>query len=190
MRITGLRLAALLTTVGLTLTGCGGAPEPPPPPKAQESPAPSATATPSAAPTPPAMPAKARKNSRAGAIAFARHYVALINHAQAIGDTAPLAAVEDAACESCRNGREFVRRVYASGGRISGGELRVSDALAIPDSTTGGWTVAVGVRFGPQQVDWGGEKPDQDLGGGQLPLNLQVDFRDNHWKVLQWTRGA
>ena len=74
------RLAAGTSGVLLvsTLGACGGSP------RADPSPTPattSAAATETPTPTPPAMPAAARADTKAGAIAFVRHYVDLINYA-------------------------------------------------------------------------------------------------------------
>ena len=80
-------LAAGLVAAGLLLSGCGGdSPEPKPLPKDSKS---SPSASPSA--TPPEMPAAAKKKTKAGAIAFVRHYVELINYAGRSGEPRPLA---------------------------------------------------------------------------------------------------
>ncbi len=96
MRTVWPRLLAGLVAGVLLLGGCGEeSPKPKPLPKPSESPSASAS------PTPPAMPAAAKNQSKAGAIAFARHYVDVINYAQSTGDLEALQAVEDKACKSC-----------------------------------------------------------------------------------------
>src|SRR4051794_697515 len=98
----------------LALAGCGGDP------KADPSPSPSVpSASPvSTTPAPPALPEAAKANTKAGAIAFVKYYVQLINHAQATGDVAALAAVEDPGCSSCASGRRLLKKIYESGGHI------------------------------------------------------------------------
>lgn len=188
MRNTGLRLAALLTVLGLTPTACGGAPEPPPPPKAQ--PSPSSTATPTAEPTAPAMPAKAREKTKAGALAFGRYYVTLVNAAQATGDVSGLAEVEAAGCNTCAQSRQAIERLYAEGATVTGGDWSVDSSMAHSNPATGGWLLELVVSFGPQMIDRGGTAPDVKLGGGRLPVNLQLIWRGDSWRVLESTRGA
>jgi hypothetical protein len=186
MRTLGPQLAAGLLAVGVLIGGCGGSPEPSPLPKPSKSSSPSASAT----PTPPVMPEAAKAKTKAGAIAFARHYVDLINHAQATGDASALLAVEDTTCGSCERGRKYVDRVYGGGGTIQGGALVIDTALAFRNPATSGWTVTLGVRFGPQRIDWPEPKSDEQLKGGRLPLNVQLVFHNSQWKVAEWTRGA
>ncbi len=78
MGTVGPRLAAGLVACSVLLAGCGGSPAPKPLPAPRPSSSPSPTTTPAAAP---AMPEAAKAKTRAGAIAFARHYVELINYA-------------------------------------------------------------------------------------------------------------
>ncbi len=96
----GRTLAAVLGALAclVVLGGCGGNPEPTP--LADPTPSTSATTTPS--PSPPAIPAAARKKTKAGAIAFARHFIEALNYAGKIGDTKPLRAVVLAAAARVR----------------------------------------------------------------------------------------
>src|SRR6188472_1118800 len=95
-------LAAICGVLCLLLAGCGGSPEPKPPPKTEPSTSPSPSAT------PPVMPAAAKEKTKAGAIAFVRHYIGLINYTQATGSTAELAQSETSDCNTCRQSREAV----------------------------------------------------------------------------------
>ena len=108
MRTVGPRLAAGLIAAGLVLSGCGGSPEPKPLPK-QTEPSPSASASPS----PPVMPAAAKKKSKAGAEAFVRHLLDLVNYADSDrGYRSCCVAVEHTAgCASCKR----VATPYRSG---------------------------------------------------------------------------
>jgi len=75
----------------LLVAGCGGDPKADPSPST--SPAPSISSTPT--PSPPTLPDAAKANTKAGAIAFVKYYVELVNHAQATGDVGKLQSVED-----------------------------------------------------------------------------------------------
>src|SRR4051812_44399939 len=127
----------------LALAGCGADP------KADPSPSPSTTtASPvSTTPAPPVLPEAAKANTKAGAIAFVKYYVELINHAQATGDVGPLAAVEDPGCESCAKGRAYISRIYGGGGHVSGGSWLVSRATAQRSGEN--WAVTVTGKFLP-----------------------------------------
>ena len=72
-------LLTVLVLPALTLAGCGGSSGDDP------SPSPTVSTTTSASPTAPALPEAAMANTKAGAVAFARHYIELINYAQATG---------------------------------------------------------------------------------------------------------
>lgn len=168
-----------------TLSACGGDP---PAPEAQPRRTPtSASSSPS--PTPPALPAAAKENTRAGAKAFVRHYVDLINYAQATGSLSRLRAIEARSCESCKNGRRYLAGVYESGGKIRGGAWRIRRLRVQPDSRLGGaWNARLVVRFGPQTITRIHPTKTQRLRGGTLPLNMTVVHFLRGWKVLQWTR--
>ena len=69
-----------------------------------------------AAATAPVLPAEAREQTAAGAIAFARHYFAVVDYAYATGDTAPLAAVSDPACRPCAGVKDMIDTTVLAGG--------------------------------------------------------------------------
>lgn len=182
-------LATTTATVVLLLTAaCGGGnPEPAPLPKASTS---SASPTASAGPSAPVLPAAARAKTKAGAIAFAKHYVQLINHAQSTGDTAPLRAVEAATCPSCKQLRSTIEALYATGAKVAGGEWVIRGLTPIRNPASGGWFIGLSIAFGPQTVERPGTGKDQKLAGGKLPINMQLVWATESWKVEECTRGA
>lgn len=188
MRALGPRLAAGVIAASLLLGGCGPNPAPRSLPKPSTSPSPSSSTAPAA--TPPVLPAAARLKTKAGAIAFARHYVDLINFAQATGRLDGLRAVEEASCKSCAKAESYLRDLYGHGGALHGGAFKVRSASALMNPATRGWLVEVGVLFGPQRVDHPSPTPDETPQGGRLPINVQVAWRSKGWRVLEWTRGA
>jgi hypothetical protein len=188
MRTVGPRLAAGLIAAGLVLAGCGGSAEP------KQLPAPSKSSSPSASPSdvpaPPVLPEAAKAKTKDSAIAFARHYVSLINYAQSTGRVDALKAVEDPGCRSCARADAYLADLYQRGGAIRGGEFRIQGASALRNPATQGWLVELGVRFGAQTIDHPSPTPDEHPDGGRLPLNVQVAWRVSGWRVLEWTRGA
>jgi hypothetical protein len=99
---------------------------PPSPPSTVATPTPTAptpTATPSPAPTAPTLPAAARQDSPAGAEAFARHYVEVLDYASRSGQIQPL---EDlGACGTCKARSRGIKEFFDAGGRVEGGELTI-----------------------------------------------------------------
>lgn len=175
--------------LSLVLAGCGGDPEAPPDPTATTS---GVSTTPSTPPTPsaPALPEAAMANTKAGAIAFVRHYVDLINHAQRTGDVEVLAAVEAAGCESCASGRKYLRDVYGAGGHINGGELRVEIAGALRNRSIDGWTIDGRLEYGPQTVIRPtAPTPTEHLTGGGVPITVLLSLNAGTWTVAEWTRA-
>jgi hypothetical protein len=170
----------------LVVAGCGSDP------KADPSPSPSSPVTSpvSTTPSPPAMPEAAKANTKAGAIAFVRHYVDLINYAQATGDLAELATAEEVACKSCSAAREGVRSHYAAGGSINGGDWLVRSANAVPNGAISGWVVDLAVRFDRQVIHFGDSRPDEVNPPSQNVISVQLSRSEGTWKVLEWTRGS
>jgi hypothetical protein len=173
-------LAALLV-----LAGCGGDPKADPSPSPST---PSVSTTPS--PTAPVMPAAASENTKAGAIAFVRYYIELINHAQATGDVAALAAVEEPGCKSCTQGREYIQGIYSAGGHIENGQLRVRVLSVLRNAAINGWTVDARLSFGPQTVIKPSATPTaQQLQGGSVPITVLISKQTDRWSVTEWTRA-
>lgn len=59
------------------------------------------TTEPSPTPTVPELPKEATVGDAAGAEAFVRHWIDLLNYAYATGDTQPAKATSEAGCEAC-----------------------------------------------------------------------------------------
>jgi hypothetical protein len=134
------------------------------------------------------MPEEAKANTKAGAEAFVRYYVELINFAQATGDVGPLLDVEDVDCRSCTNVRRGVKDIYGSGGHIEGGAWQAQVRSASPRPDVSGWTVFTDVQYGQQTVVNGSKTTS--LGGGHSPMTFVVTSVDGHWLVLRWSRAS
>lgn len=169
-------LAALVV-----LSGCGGDP------KATPSPSPSTSAvSTSPSPTAPVMPAAAAENTKAGAIAFVRYYIELINHAQATGDVESLRLVESPDCRSCQRASKAVADIYMAGGHLEGGQWKAKTVSASPRPDLRAWTVFTTVRFAPQVLVKDGQTTP--LKGGHSLITFVVDHNDG-WQVLRWSRA-
>lgn len=184
-----MRQGGLILALCLLVAGCGGEPSAPVP-----SSGPSATASPTPSSTPtgaPVLPEAATQNTKAGAIAFVKHYIELINYAQATGDTAALAAVDSKACKSCANARNHLDQIYAAGGHITGGEFSVAVYQAVQNAAFGDWAVFVGLHFAPETVVQPTRTPPYEhYKGGQGPATFFPEFRSTGWAVAEWNRGS
>ncbi len=146
------RLGGLTVTVivalGLALSACSGDPaEPADPPISSStvSPTPSPSTTPSgsstAEPSAPPLPSPATKNSDAGAEAFVRYWVQVLNYAQRTGDADALDAISTRACDGC------VGAVTA---------LRSHTTVGAPSRAAVGRVEASAIAGGLYSGDWGG----------------------------------
>ena len=75
----------------------------------------------------PVLPAEAREQTAAGAIAFVRHYFAVVDYAYATGDTAPLATISDPGCLACAKVRDTIDATIADGGSYVTAATQVTD---------------------------------------------------------------
>jgi len=179
-------LAAGLVATGLLLSGCGGdSPEPKPLPKESKS---SPSASPSA--TPPEMPVAAKKKTRAGAIAFVRHYVAVLNYATFSGQTSAARALDGGKCSSCKRMLASIDSVYEKGGRVEGGAWKPTPVSDIPHPGGSGWTVDAKISYGPQVVYATADaEPKKYTGGGRL-VSFILESSGGAWEVSEWTRAT
>jgi hypothetical protein len=183
MRRAALGAVALL----LALAGCGGDPKADPSP----SPTPSSPATSPVSTTPstPVLPEEAKADTKAGAIAFVKYYVELINHAQATGDVSPLRSVEGTRCESCRKVRGSITQIYANGGSIEGGTWRPHLNVALRNND-GSWLVSGYLRFDPERVQKSSASAVETSEGGSASADMTVQHVAGSWKVIAWSRES
>lgn len=171
---------------GLT-AGCGG--ESVSPPESSPSVTPVVTPSPTVVkPGPPELPERARSNTKAGAEAFLRHYIDLVNHAQATGETGALAAVDEAGCESCSSAIAAVKALYREGGSARGGtwQLRISSSTYI--DLVDGWVFATVVSYGEQTLSYIDGRRDTINLAGSVRTRFSVTRRGGKWKMTSWTR--
>ena len=118
-----MKLRLLLVALCAVLAMFTGACSSPDSPKAK----PTATATPSQSQAP-KMPALARENSEAGAEAFVRHFIEVLNDSQWDGETQAVLDLSAPTCTNCHNMAEAIQDIKNAGGSFEGG-LLVAHAL-------------------------------------------------------------
>jgi hypothetical protein len=169
----------------LALAACSGEPEP----KFAPSESSSLTGNESAAPTgevEPTLPASAQENNGAGAEAFVRYFIELLNYAQKTGDTARLQRVSTPRCAACEGYADEINRTYAAGGHVDGGVLTIGNLRELPRDYGADWGAYGRGRATPQTIFRGnGTKASFD--GGPFDLYAYARWVDDRW-AMQWMR--
>jgi hypothetical protein len=80
------------------------------------------------------MPPLAREKSRAGAKAFVRHYIDVINYSWRTLTTRNLRTLATAECAGCRAAAQGIDRVADAGGQKTGAAWSVRSIAAVPGS--------------------------------------------------------
>jgi hypothetical protein len=170
----------------LLLAGCSGDEPTAGPPKPAEPPTSPVTTT-SPTPAPPVLPAAARENSKAGAVAFAHHYIDLINYASGSGDVRGLRAVSGPRCASCQNFVSILRDLYRGGGFVQGGEWTVESYSVIAAGPPKIWLVSMNLSAAPQLVHPGADAPSDRRAGGKFAASLYAEWAGS-WRVWRLVR--
>jgi hypothetical protein len=171
-------LAAWGIALSLALAGCSGGDEqaggsgPSGPPATSSST--------SAAPQhdgPPQLPSLAREHSNAGAKAFVRYYIDVLNYADASGDPAPLRDAATPQCQICKILSTAVEEIARSGGTQIGGEWILREVRTLPHSgNQANMLVGIHIRVGITRRTR--ESPPHRSG----PTNVTYEFQ------LRWER--
>jgi Family of unknown function (DUF6318) len=183
------------------LAGCSDADSDEPPdsglPSKSEASSPSPT-TPTSEPSPtgptgpsaPELPAAAKKHTKAGAIAFVRYYLDLLNYATHTGDVGPINRYSQDDCVGCQDDARFYEALYARGGWAKGlhrGVHRVTgSAPARPED------VYIGIEMnrtsGSYQLRRGAKT--QTLPREQSRLDFYLVWVQGHWMIGRVERPA
>ncbi|TSD65489.1 DUF6318 family protein [Aeromicrobium piscarium] len=168
----------VLPVLAMTLMGCSGGPDPP-----------EETVSPSPEITAPAMPELAGDDSPAGAEAFARHYIEVLNYAALTGDTADLEELSADDCTGCAKYVDFYRNTYENGGRIIDSTWRVDSITTdfAPGSDLQYVTlethITEGIHRESAESDPFKTEPSRDTVSMEL-------MRSDHWSVSQLGLGG
>jgi hypothetical protein len=173
----------------LLVAGCSGD-EPDAQPRKPSAPSTSPVATTSPSPTPPALPAAARRNTKAGAVAFAGYYVELLNHAALTGDVEQLRKVSQARCESCLSAIDTVEQIYGSGGSISHYGWHVRRYNVMNAGKPSYWLVALDIHAQPHGVRESADAPKQRLRGGNFSLAMYPRWSTSGWSMARMDRSS
>jgi hypothetical protein len=136
-------------------------------------------------PVEPSMPTEATRDSDAGAEAFVRYWIEMVNFAQRTGQTNGLRKLNDVRCAGCRGMVEAIDSAYRSGGHIVGGALSAGRLRELPLDFGAEWAAFANAKTAPQTVvrqDGTEEKHN----GAPFDLYTYVDWNDG-WS-MRWLR--
>jgi hypothetical protein len=189
--VSGLRWLAGVSAGTLLLAGCSGEePEAAPPDPRTPSTTPVATATASPAPAPPELPAAARRPTKAGAVAFAHHYIDSMNHVAETGDVTELAHLSDPECTSCQNTIRTAENVYGAGGRIDGYMWRVRQYSAIRSPGSNAWQVVLTISASEHRVTSRAGAAPVRFAGGRFAIAVFPEWTGAGWRMARMDRAG
>ena len=176
------RLAGLCCLPLLALAGCSGAQEDPEPiirtDAASESPA-----------SPSAEPGKRpwQKRTKAGAVAFVRHWVKVFNEAGASGDTRELREISAPGCTSCTQFSRLIDKWNADGVTLQSDGWRVLVLQGVDSQPGEPYDIAVRVRRTPQVVTQadGGKTA---YPGSTETYGTVVSWNDGGWELQKFNQ--
>ncbi len=176
--------AASVVAAAAALAACSGDGPAPAPPTAATSPSISAPSTSTGAPTPaiPELPEAAQVGDAAGAEAFVRYWVEVLNYAYVSGDTEPLDMISEAGCATCTSLMDVVEKRRRENVRLEGGFMSVI-SIASPPPENGVITVTVNYEQAPgTEVSEEGARTEVP---GEPPgtLGFVVAYEDAHWEL-------
>lgn len=183
------RALAAACVLPLLLAGCSDA-EPTPEIPDPTTPSPSAEET-DTGPVEPTLPPEAEGDGVEAAEAFISYYFALVDHARATGQTAPLSKIALKSCSTCGGVVDVINQVSENQGNIQGGDQAVRDIQlrqlgGIKDVRTFQGTAKVDST--EQAIEGSG---DTDLDGiypaGTLNVSVLVVKGKQGWRFAEWS---
>lgn len=160
----------------LALAACSEDPEPIIPPPEET--------TAAADPTPTPEPKEPwEKQTDAGAVAFAKHWIDVFNEAQRTGDVEALRALSGDGCGSCDGFAEQLEDLYAGGGELESRGWRVVQAVSADDLPKGDARVSLRVARMAQVIRYGDERPPERFPASRVTLSARMKWIDGGWRM-------
>lgn len=183
MRVQG--VVGVVVVVACLVAGC--TPDEPDPTSTASVPTTSTTTEPTTS-TPtvavPELPEAATVGDAAGAEAFVKHWVDVLNYAYATGDTEPVQELSLPVCELCSETVTEIEDAYGPGGHIEGGVATVTLVRSPPPDADGVVSVSVLLEqaiYTTVALDGTRTKDD-----GAPPQNagFVLDWIDDSWQLV------
>ena len=185
---------AIAAALCCTAAACSAEAGPRTAPSPTASPSPLPTTSPTTEPTTdptqpvePTLPAAAKASTRAGAEAFVRYYIQLVNYAGRTGDTAEMKR-RAAGCTSCTNLAGAFQETYAQGGEYTTQGWQIQSQFTTPDSR-GNWVSLLEVR--QARIVWvrkAGAEPER-FPAKRLNLRFEIERHGGGWFVSELTQS-
>lgn len=171
------RVAAAVCVLPLVLAGCAGDPEPKlaPPSETPTTESPSSSAAPTREPW--------EKKTNAGAVAFAKHWIAVFNEAQRTGDTDEMRALSAESCGSCTGFARMLEDLYGNGGRLESEGWRVRHAVPAHGLPPDAGRVSMRIERSAQVVRYGDGQPDERFAKSEVTLSARLVWTDAVWRM-------
>jgi hypothetical protein len=176
----------------LALAGCSkdeeaGGPTPSGPPA--DTTTASSTASSSTPPPhdgPPTLPALARQHSNAGAKAFVRYYIDVLNYAFAHDAPQRLAHLGSASCDFCQSFISVLTRVIRAGGSQIGGDFVIEREFLAAVDEQGTRVVIADVRVQPGVSRATATSPPHQIRRDRYTLEFHATWvKGSHWSVRE-----
>lgn len=175
-------LAAWCLPLLVLVGACSSSEEDPEPIIPSDEPA-SASPSPSASAS--AAPAKQpwEKRTKAGAVAFVKHWVDVFNEATQSGQTESLEDLARDDCASCRVLSDEIERIYSEGGKIQGGAFDVA-SVGTSGPLNRNLQVAARLRAAPQVINFG-DGSEKKIERSQTTFSFSIRWTDSEWRVTE-----
>jgi len=133
------------------------------------------------------LPQAATKNSVAGAKAFVRHWVDLVNYSGKSGDVTALQALNQEFCAGCRGLVRVITDAYGRGGHIEGGDWSIGNLRTLPLDFEADVAMYARGQARPQVIVHGDGSATK-YAGGDIYLYAYVVWTDSGWR-MRWVRS-
>lgn len=141
-------------------------------------------------PVEPVMPEAAKKPTKAGAVAFVKHYWDVVHFAEVTGTVSPLRSLSGPGCTRCLGGIGGLSQIFANGGRIVSqprtitiGEVRLAKSGVLRVAF-----VTATIRGGASTIFYGpGDSRNREQPGGKRKYQFALaGDKDGGWRLDQW----
>lgn len=188
-------VAAAVAALALGLAGCSNSGQPSPPPTPDQptttsSPADTAPTTEAAPPTTESpsetastdLPPEATEDSEAGAEAFARHYLDVLNALSQNPSTGELTKLSADACRTCANFEAAISGLQERGERTNGPVAEVKSATAVMIGQDAHATVSI-TQLGPETLAADGSTATPSASPESVDLVFRLEWTGTAWIV-------
>ena len=129
------------------------------------------------------MPALAKDDSRAGAKAFVRYYVDIINFSWAADSTRRLRQLSDSSCQGCRAAADGIDEVTTAGGYRRGTNWTSREIFLVPLQPASAPIANVAVHVSRGVFKESKREAAQEIEPGIRRFDFHLEWRGGTWLV-------